>query len=630
MTAADTYGGQEPSDSGSLCGPTSTPDDVDIPALREKYDAERSKRVRPEGGAQYLELKGDFAEFAEVDPHTPVAPRASISEDVEVAVLGGGIAGLLAGVYLKKAGVEDVRVIEMGGDFGGVWYWNRFPGIQCDNDAYCYIPMLEELDFVPSKKFADGAEIFEHCRRIAKHFGLYDGAIFSTQVRTVRWDDSIQRWHLKTNRGDDIRARFVVMTQGSYNRPKLPDIPGIKEYSSAGGHVFHSARWDYDYTGGDSTGGLDKLADKRVALVGTGATGVQLVPHLGRDAQHLYVFQRTPSSVDERTNTPTDPDWAKSLQPGWQEERKRNFHNWSPFVGVVFGEPDLVCDFWTELGRNMTARIAASPDPASLGIEQIMAIREEEDFKIMERLRRRINDLVDDPATAEALKPYYRFMCKRPCSSEEYLSAFNRPNVTLIDVSESKGVERLTEKGVVAGGVEYEVDCVIFASGFEISTEISRRYAIDAIEGRDGLSLFDYWQNDYKTLHGITSRGFPNQFFTGFIQGGVSANTTAMFEQQAKHIAYIIAQAQARGATTVEPSKEGQDNWVKTIRSLSIDNSAFELSCTPGYYNNEGRGGSEGNGSFLGDFYSPGFYEFDDLLAQWRDKGDLDGLELSK
>jgi cyclohexanone monooxygenase len=620
--------GQERSDSGDEpCGPTDTPDDVDIDALREKYRVERDKRLRPEGATQYQELKGEFAEFAEVDPHTPVTPRAPISEDVEVVVLGGGIAGLLAGTYLKKAGVEDVRIVEMGGDVGGVWYWNRFPGIQCDNDAYCYVPLLEELDFVPSKKFADGAEIYEHCRRIAKHFGLYDGALFSTQVRTVRWDSSIDRWQLTTNRGDDIRARFVVMAQGSYNRPKLPGIPGIKDFK---GHVFHSARWDYDYTGGDSAGGLDKLGDKRVALVGTGATGVQLVPHLGRDAKHVYVFQRTPSSVDERDNTPTDAEWVKSLQPGWQEERKRNFHNWSPFVGVVFGAPDLVCDFWTELGRNMTARIAASDDPAALGIEQIMAIREEEDYKIMERLRRRIGGVVADPDTAEALKPYYRFMCKRPCSSEEYLATFNRPNVTLVDVAESKGVERLTERGIVANGVEYEVDCVIFASGFEISTEISRRYAMDVVEGRDGLSLFDYWKDSYQTLHGITSRGFPNQFFTGFIQGGVSANTTAMFEQQASHIAYIISEAISRGATTVEPSQEGQDTWVKTVRELSIDNSAFELSCTPGYYNNEGRGGGEANGAFLGDFYSPGFYEFDELLATWRDKGELEGLELGK
>lgn len=610
------------------CGPTQTPDDIDIDALREKYAQERAKRLRGEGSEQYLELKDDFAEFAEVDPHTPVTPRTPINEDVDVAVLGGGIAGLLAGAYLKKAGVNDVHIIEMAGDFGGVWYWNRFPGIQCDNDAYCYVPMLEELGFMPSKKFADGAEIFDHCRNIGKHFGLYDGAIFSTQVRTVRWDDEINRWRLTTNRGDDIRARFVVMAQGSYNRPKLPGIPGIKDYVNAGGHVFHSARWDYDYTGGDANGGLTKLHDKRVALVGTGATGVQLVPHLGRDAQHLYVFQRTPSSVDMRGNEPTDPQWAASLQPGWQAERKRNFHRWSPFEGVVFDAPDQVCDFWTELGRNVTARIAASEDPTALGVEDVMAIREEEDYKVMERLRRRVEAIIEDPQTAEALKPYYRFMCKRPCSSDEYLPAFNRSNVTLVDVAECKGVERLTEKGVVANGVEYEVDCVIFASGFEISTEISRRYAMEAIEGRDGVSLFDNWRNGYQTLHGITSRGFPNQFHTGFIQGGVSANTTAMFEQQAEHIAYIIAQAIDRGAAVVEPTQEAQDAWVATIKELAMDTSAFDMSCTPGYYNNEGAGFGEGVRSFLGDYYMPGFYAFDDLLIQWRDKGDLDGLVL--
>src|SRR6202041_2214868 len=174
------------------CGPTDVPQDVDIDAMRAKYAQEREKRLRKDGGAQYLELDGDLADLYEVDPYPPVADRAPIAEDIEVVVLGGGFAGLLSGAYLKKAGVQNVRVIDMAGDFGGVWYWNRFPGIQCDNDAYCYIPMLEELDYIPSKKFADGAEIYEHCRRIAKHFGLYDGAIFSTQVRAARWDETIK------------------------------------------------------------------------------------------------------------------------------------------------------------------------------------------------------------------------------------------------------------------------------------------------------------------------------------------------------------------------------------------------------------------------------------------------------
>ena len=606
------------------CGPSRTPDDIDIAALRDKYCAERDKRLREEGSKQYVELTDGFAGYYETDPHTPPTARDLISQDIDVAVLGGGFAGLLSAAYLKKAGVDDVRIIELGGDFGGVWYWNRFPGIQCDNESYCYIPLLEELDFMPSKKFADGAEIYEHCRRIGKHFGLYDSAIFSTQVRELRWDESSSRWRISTNRGDDIRARFVVMASGPFHRPKLPGIPGIKNFA---GHSFHSSRWDYPYTGGDATGGLDKLADKRVALIGTGATGVQVVPFLGRYAKHLYVFQRTPSTVDVRGNAPTDPDWVKSLKPGWQKERQRNFHGWT-FEGMALGQPDLVCDFWTELGRNTAARVLAMEDPAALTPEQFMAIREEEDYKIMERLRRRVGGIVADDETAEALKPYYRFLCKRPCSNDEYLPAFNRPNVTLVDVSASKGVERATRKGLVANGIEYEVDCIIYASGFEITTEISRRYSIDAIQGRDRVSLFDHWRDGYRTFHGMTSRGFPNQFFTGFTQVGISANIAANYELQGEHIAYIISEALARGATTVEPSRQAQDDWCRTIRETAVSNAQFERECTPGYYNNEGGGGGEGIRSHLGEPYGPGFYAFADLLKQWRDKGDLDGLVL--
>ena len=609
---------------GDGCGPTQTPDDIDIEALREKYRIEREKRLRPEGSKQYIELTDDFAGYYETDPYTPVAERDPIHEDIDVAVLGGGFGGLLSAVHLKKAGVDDVRIIELGGDFGGVWYWNRYPGIQCDNESYCYIPLLEELDFMPSKKFADGPEIYQHCRNIGKHFGLYDKAIFSTQVRSMRWDDEISRWRIGTNRGDDIRARFVVMASGPFHRPKLPGIPGIKDFQ---GHSFHSSRWDYDYTGGDTNGNLHKLADKRVAVIGTGATAIQIVPHLARDSKHLYVFQRTPSTVDERNNAPTDPEWVKTLKPGWQKERQRNFHAWT-FEGMALGQPDLVCDFWTELGRNTAARVMALDDPASLTPEQFMAIREEEDFKLMERLRRRIDALGEEPETAEKLKPYYRFLCKRPLSNDEYLPSFNRPNVTLVDVSESKGVERITPKGLVAGGIEYEVDCIIYASGFEITTDIKRRYSIDVIEGRGGVSLYDHWRDGYKTFHGMTSRGFPNQFFTGFTQVGISANISANYELQGEHIAYIIAEALNRGATVVEPTQDAQDGWCRTIRETAVDNSAFDASCTPGYYNNEGGGGGEGIRSHLGEPYGPGFYAFGDLLAEWRSKGDLDGLEL--
>jgi cyclohexanone monooxygenase len=612
--------------SDAKCEPTRTPDDIDISALREKYRLERDRRLRPEGSRQYRIAEGELAGFYETDPHAPPVVREPISEDLEVAVLGGGFAGLICAARIKQAGVSDLRIIELGGDFGGTWYWNRYPGIQCDNDACCYIPLLEELECVPTKKFADGAEILEHCRRIGKHFDLYGSAIFGTLVRSLRWDASIRRWRIRTQHGDDIRARFVVMACGFANRPKLPGVPGIESFE---GHSFHTARWDYAYTGGDATGGLHGLADKRVAIVGTGASAIQVIPFLGRYARHLYVFQRTPSSVDARGNRPTDPEWVRSLRPGWQKERQANFHAWSPlgFAGVVPGRVDLVCDFWTEITRNVAAKLEAQGDPA-LTPEQLGELLELEDYRVMERLRRRVDEIVADERTAEALKPWFRFLCKRPLSNDDYLPTFNRPNVTLVDVSESRGIERITPKGIVAGDVEYEVDCIVYASGFEISTEIRRRYGIDAIEGRDGRSLYDHWTDGYKTLHGMTTHGFPNQFFTGFSQGAVSANTTSIYEQQAEHIAYVIAEASARGAATVEPSKEAQDEWCRIIRESALPDGGYAEACTPGYYNNEGGGGGEGIRSHLGEPYAPGFYAFDQLLREWRDRGDLAGLVL--
>jgi cyclohexanone monooxygenase len=613
------------------CEPTgtSTPGEIDVPALRERYRLERDKRLHPQGSEQYVRASEAFADYAEVDPHAAPVVREPISQEIDVAIVGGGFSGLLAGARLAQNGVRDFRIIEWGGDFGGVWYWNRYPGIQCDNESYCYVPLLEELDYIPKAKFSDGSEILEHCRRIGRHFDLYGTALFGTRVESLRWDESIRRWRVGTNHGDDLRARFVILCVGSTNRPKLPGIPGIDRFA---GHSFHSARWDYDYTGGDEKGGLHKLADKRVAVIGTGASAIQIVPHVARHARHLYVFQRTPSSVDRRGNVPTDPEWVKTLKPGWQEERRRNFHGWS-FEVFPPGRAseDAICDFWTEINRNLAAKLEALGWP-ELPPEQYFAMREEEDYRVMERLRRRVEHIVLDPKTAEALKPWYRMGCKRPCSNDEFLETFNRPNVTLVDVSTHRGVERITEKGIVASGVEYEVDCIIYASGFEVTTRLDRRLGIEPYTGRNGLSLYEYWADGLKTFHGMTAHGFPNHFYTGFTQAGAGGNITAMYDQQVTHIAWIIGQALARGAAVVEPSQQAQDEWVRTIRETRIDNTEFLLECTPGYWNGEGGGAGPDRDKKLvfifGEPYGPGFYAFEKLLRDWREQGEMEGLVL--
>jgi cation diffusion facilitator CzcD-associated flavoprotein CzcO len=606
------------------CEPTRTPapEEIDIPALREKYRQERDKRLRPEGQKQYVKTEEDFAASYEADPHMPVKPRAPISEDLDVAVLGSGFSGIMAGVHLRNAGVGNFRNIDHAGDFGGVWYWNRYPGIQCDNDAYCYLPLLEETNFMPSKKFEDGYEIQRHCQRIADKYGLYEGALFHTLITSLRWDEQIKRWRIATNRGDDIRARFVIMCGGPLNRPKLPGIRGMKDFK---GKMFHTARWEYEYTGGSwKNPVLDKLSDKRVAIIGTGATAIQAIPYLGRYAKQLYVLQRTPSSVDTRNNVPTDPEWIKSLKPGWQQERKANFHH-AAVERLSRGEPDLICDIWTEINRNLSAKLDAQGWP-ELSIEQYLAMREVEDYLVMERLRRRVDSIVKDKETAEVLKPGYRFLCKRPCSNDDYYETFNRPNVKLIDGSATRGVERMTERGFVHNGIEYPIDCLICASGFEVTSDLDRRWGIDVVEGRNGLSLYEYWADGYRTLHGAMAHGFPNQFFVGFLQGGFNGTTTELFSRQGHHIAYIVKEALARKVKAVEPSREAQDQWVKTIRATAIDLTQFQRECTPSYFNNEG---SEKIRWYLGESYGPGWNAFEELLQNWRDKGDMEGLVLT-
>ena len=605
------------------CLPTKCPEPetIDIPAIRAKYRQERDKRLREEGQTQYVKLSGDVVENYAADPHQPLIQREPITEEIDVVVLGAGWGGIMASYYLTKQGVTDFRNIDTAGDFGGVWYWNRYPGIQCDNDAYCYLPLLEETGFMPSKKFSDGYEIQGYCRQIAEKFGFADRALFHTHITSLIWDEAIKRWRVGTNRGDDITARFVIMACGVLNMPKLPNIHGIDSFK---GKMFHTARWDFSYTGGSYTQPeLTNLTDKRVAIVGTGATAIQAVPHLAKYAKHLYVIQRTPSTVDERPNPPTNPDWAKSLHPGWQQERQGNFHR-AAMEAFAPGEPDLICDIWTEIARNMQAELDAEGWP-QLTMEQFLGKRELIDYRVMERLRARVEQIVEDPDTAEALKPWYRHLCKRPLSSNDFYPAFNQPNVTLIDVSATKGVEAMTEKGFVANGQEYEVDCMIFASGFEVTSELERRWGIDVIRGRGGVSIYDHWRGGPLTLHGTMTHGFPNQFYIGYIQGGVNASVTEQFGKQGLHIAHIIGETLKRGARAVETTKEGMDAYVHRFHELEPDMSAFQEECTPGYFNNEGEKKPKWA---LFRAWGPGWSDFQNMLQEWRDKGDLHGLQL--
>ncbi|MFT5442986.1 MAG: cation diffusion facilitator CzcD-associated flavoprotein CzcO [Myxococcota bacterium] len=606
MTASSSQTGTEPE---------IPPFDADV--LRAKYREERDRRIRPDGNDQYLEVEGEYKNFVE-DPYVkPGFTREALSDEIDVVIIGGGFGGLLAGARLRDAGIENFRIIEKGGDFGGTWYWNRYPGAMCDVESYIYLPLLEELGYVPKEKYTRAPEILAHCKAIGEKFDLYRDTCFQTEVKELRWDDSIKRWLIKTNRGDEMKARFVSMANGPLHRPKLPGIKGIKSFK---GHTFHTSRWDYDYTGGTSDGGLTGLRGKRVGIIGTGATAVQCVPHIGESADQLFVFQRTPSSVDVRNNRDTDPEWAASLAPGWHKARMDNFNT---LVSGGFQAEDLVNDGWTDIIRKLLVLVQTeeNSDLSPAGLRKTMEMA---DFAKMEQIRARVESIVDDEAVSEALKPYYRQFCKRPCFHDDYLKTFNRPNVELVD-TKGQGVERVTENGVIVDGVEYELDCLIFATGFEVGTDYSRRSGYPII-GRDNVPLSDKWEEGVKTFHGMHSRGFPNCFIISNVQSGFTVNFPHALSEQSHHLAYIVKHALDNDVTEIEASAAAEDAWVETIIRLARDGLDFFESCTPGYYNNEGKPG-ERNGQ--NGFYGGGSVEFFKLLDDWRAEGKLAGLELS-
>jgi cyclohexanone monooxygenase len=591
-------------------------------ALKQKYREEREKRLRAEGNDQYIRIKDDLVHYL-TDPYLPVVEREPIRDHVTFAFIGGGFAGLVTGARLVERGITDVRIIDKAGDFGGTWYWNRYPGAQCDTASFVYMPLLEETGHMPTEKYAHAPEILEHCQRIGKQFGLYDKALFHTEVTGLTWDESRSRWIIQTNRGDEFTAQFVGMGTGPLHVAKLPGVPGIRDFE---GHSFHTSRWDYEYTGGDAFGApMDKLADKRVAIIGTGATAVQCIPHLANACRQLYVMQRTPSSVDVRANAPTDPDWFATVSgPGWQ---KRWLESFTANTMGGMGSEDLVMDGWTDISRRVRAKIMErSQQGGEFSIDSMMQAFEDADFEKMEEIRARVDAIVEDPVTADTLKAWYRQLCKRPCFHDEYLQAFNVPGVKLVH-TDGKGVERITARGPVVAGVEYEVDCIIYATGFEVGTEFTDRAGFDAI-GRGGRVLSEYWAEGMRTMHGIHVNGFPNMFIVQLTQGANHiANVPHNLTESGTTIAAVVDHAVAGGFAEVEVDGSAENAWMDLLLGSGggFGSMLGNLECTPGYYNNEGRPATKAlRNNMLG--YPGGPLAFFAFIEGWRTSGEFEGL----
>jgi cation diffusion facilitator CzcD-associated flavoprotein CzcO len=474
------------------------------------------------------------------------------------------------------------------------------------------MPLLEELGYMPTEKYAHAKELLKHSRMIGEKYDLYSHALFQTEVNEMRWNDEQNMWTTQTSRGDKIKSRFVIPAAGPLHRPKLPGLKGIEDFK---GHSFHSSRWDFDYTGGDPAGNLHKLKNKRVGIIGTGATAVQIVPHLGEWAQQVYVFQRTPSSIDIRGNRPTDENWAKSLKKGWQKERMENFDN---ILNAIPEKEDMVADRWTDIFSKLWNDNPDFEDPVEKAAQLQLA-----DFEKMEEIRARADEIVKDKETADALKPWYNQFCKRPCFHDDYLPTFNRPNVKLVD-TKGRGVDYLTEKGIVANGEEYETDCLIYATGFELANEWSHKSGIE-IYGRNGTTITDKWKEGAMTLHGWTSREFPNCLWVSIVQATLTPNFLHITSEQARHFAYVISECQKRNIRTIEPTQEAEENWRDTIVQSCAVRGSFYQECTPGYLNNEGKGSLIAARNAIYGWGSPAFIK---ILHEWRAAGDFAGLDV--
>jgi cation diffusion facilitator CzcD-associated flavoprotein CzcO len=575
-----------------------TPESQLLAEVRARYQQEREKRLRQDGMGQFQELKGDFAEY-DKDPFTEPEDRDAVVEEVDVVVVGAGFAGMLVAKHLIDLGIRSFRMIDKAGDFGGTWYWNRYPGCMCDVESYTYLPLLEETGYMPTEKYASASEIYEHCQRIGRMFDLYPHALFSTVVDTAEWDDDAHRWVVTTDRGDRLTAKFMVAAGGILSKAKLPGITGIETFA---GRSFHTSRWDYEYTGGGPREKMVKLADQRVGIIGTGATAVQVVPRLAEVAKEVYVFQRTPGAVGERNNGPTDEAWFKSLEPGWQAERIKNF---TQAVTGKKPEVNLVNDGWTDVMWEDTQSRGKTPEE-----QEALDLS---DFETMEAIRRRVDEIIEDPETAEKLKPWYGKHCKRVCFHDEYLPAFNQPNVHLVD-TDGRGVDSVTPTGVVVDGTEYPVDLLIFASGFEVTTDLDHRLGFSP-KGRNGIAMSERWHDGAHTLHGVLSAEFPNMLTISIVQAGFGTNFLHFLSESANHVAWIISECMEQGITTIEATPEAEEEWHGTLMRVAGQIAGYSMSCTPGYYNGEQGNNPKARRNLT---YTGSLIDYVGYLERWR------------
>jgi cyclohexanone monooxygenase len=540
------------------------------PPVGATFNAEEQAKYRAykearRGAADYIAMDGEFARYLEDVYSAPPIEREPLIDNCEILVIGAGFSALILWYKLREAGFHDVRVCEKGGDVGGTWYWNRYPGIACDVESYSYLPLLEEMGYFPTMKFASGFEILEYCQNMAEKLGFYDRCLFHTTVERTEWDDATGCWTVSTSRGDKMRARYVVLANGSLTTPKLARIEGMETFA---GKAFHTSRWDYNVD----------LAGKRVGIIGTGASAVQVIPEIAKAVKELFVFQRTPSTIDVRDQRMTTPEeietWSK--EPNWARARRERLARISSGRTALKANDDYLSGKVADFRERRQYDRELSP-------EELMQRQLNTNFRIMEQIRARVDAIVQDPTTAAALKPYYAYGCKRPTFHDEYLPTFNLPHVKLVDTA-PVGVSRINANGVVHDDVEYPLDVLIYATGFQWMGAGS----FNMIVGRDGKTLRGKWgEEGVKTFLGLHSHGFPNLFImSGPQSGGGQFNFTRTIEGQTDYVAWLLKTSRERGNCIIDIAKKSEIAYAEHCREA--DSRTRPLRDCLSYYNGDG------------------------------------------
>jgi cyclohexanone monooxygenase len=488
-----------------------------------------------------------------MDAKTPQA-RAAETGQFDAVVVGAGFAGLYMLHRLRGLGLS-ARVYEAGGGVGGTWYWNRYPGARCDVESMQYsFSFSEELDqdWTWSEKYSPQPEILAYANHIADRFGMRQDIVFDTRVTSARWDERAKLWHVATDRGDEVSAKFCIMAVGCLSAPNRPKFKGLEDFE---GPVHHTGEWPHD--------GVD-FSGLRVGVIGTGSSAIQSIPIIAAQASQLTVFQRTATWSVPAWNEALTPDYVKAVKAEYPALRAKARARPTGFYFPFNMKPALEASE-DERGRLYEEAWERGGLPF-LGAFGDLLFEKGANDTIADFARDKIRGVVDDPATAELLCPDNVFGCKRLCVDTGYYATYNLPHVKLVDVSKTP-IERITAGGIVVDGVEYPVDAIVSATGFAAMTGSFDKIAIT---GRDGLTLAEKWRAGPRAYLGLASAGFPNFFMiTGPGSPSVLASMIQAIEQHVDWLADLIGHMRDIGSSAIEPVVADEDAWVEHVNEVS-------------------------------------------------------------